>query len=84
MTTTQQRSFVSDAETWEVFVGGITPREFCSRFSSADSAVSDYINNYPFDDEIPSWLRGSLIEYIESAQTEEVNEIDWFKAVDTL
>lgn len=87
MSNTTERAFVSDSETWEVFIGGITPKEFCKGFLNADSAIDDFLNNYPYNEEIPSWLRGSLIECIESAikqekseLTEEFDSIDWFTA----
>lgn len=87
MTTNNERTFVSDSETWNVFIGGITPKQFCEGFANADSAIDDFLTNYPFDDEIPSWLRGSLMEYIESAieqeksgLADEFDRIDWFTA----
>jgi hypothetical protein len=77
-----ERAFVSDSESWDVFVGGLTPKEFCKGYASADAAISDYLLNYPFDEPAPSWLRGSLMEYIDRAlliDREEMNGIDWFQ-----
>lgn len=74
---TDERKYVSDSETWEVFIGGLTPQEFCQGFISMDAAINYYLANYPFDDPQPSWLRGSLMAYIDRAKD---NEIDWFQA----
>lgn len=69
-----ERKYISDAETWNIYVGNITPKEFMGGYDNPIDAVQNYINkDYPFGDDKPSWLRGSLVSYIES------NEIDWFE-----
>ena len=61
------RSFVSDVESWEVFVGQLSPEEFVQGYESPEAAVDDYLQpeKYPFEEK-PDWLRDSLISYIKS------------------
>lgn len=70
MTNQTDREFISHPESWNVFVGGITPQEFCKGFESAESAVDDFLNNFPFDEKIPAWLRTSLLDYIEKTNND--------------
>jgi len=66
-----EREFVSDAESYAVFVGDIAPQEFVRDYEDfecpIDEAVKDFLRNFPFDEPIPSWLEDSLYSYVESA-----------------
>ncbi len=75
---TTERAYISDSEAYDVFVGGITPQEFMQTFTpvyiSAQEAVSEFIENACFDQEVPSWLESALTRYIEKAIEEEQYE----------
>lgn len=67
----EERKFTSDAESWEIFIGGISPKEFVRGYKNAEEAVDDFLANYPFDDEpAPTWLRGSLLSYLDDRETD--------------
>lgn len=65
-TTSTTRRFICDLESYEVFIGGLTPQEFVKGYESASSAVKDFLDNFPYEEEIPNWLQASLIRYVES------------------
>ena len=72
MTTQTERTYISDSESYDVFVGNITPQEFVKGFEEfecpVDEAIKDFIRNWPYPDETPpSWLEDSLYRYIESS-----------------
>jgi hypothetical protein len=67
---TTERTYISDSEAYDVFVGGTSPEEFISGFISVQAAVTDFIEFTRLDQpyqEIPSWLEGALVRYIEKA-----------------
>jgi hypothetical protein len=61
-------SFVSDSDTYERFVGGMTPDDFVAPFSDIDSAVEalmfEFQNTY--DHEPADWIQPSIVRYVES------------------
>ncbi len=68
---TTERAYKSDAEAYEVFVGGITPQEFVKGYEDfecpVDESVKDFLRNWTHADEAPpSWLEDSLYRYVES------------------
>jgi hypothetical protein len=64
---TTERAYKSDAEAYEVFVGGITPEQFVAGFDSTESAVTDFMENFedPDGEDAPSWLESALLSYLE-------------------
>ncbi len=60
------RTYTSDAEAYEIFVGQITPKEFVKGYEAVDEAVKDFLRNFPYDEPIPEWLENSLYRYVES------------------
>jgi len=67
------RVYVSDSESYEVFIGNLTPQKFIESYSEfedpIDEAVKDFLRNFPYDEPIPDWLEDSLYRYV-SNQTE--------------
>ena len=61
----EERKFVSNSETYEVFCGGVTPQGFVEGYESVESAINDLLENWSYDEPIPSWLSSALTEYIE-------------------
>lgn len=61
-----ERDYSSDSESYEVFVGQITPQDFVKGFENFDDAVKDFLSSFPYDEPIPSWLETSLVTYLES------------------
>jgi hypothetical protein len=65
-----ERQYSTDAEAYEVFVGGITPQEFVKGFDAfecpVDEAVKDFLRNWPYGEPIPEWLESTLCRYVES------------------
>lgn len=65
---TPERVYISDAETWAIFVGNETdPAQFIRPYDVIDfhDAIDNYVADYPWDDEPqPSWLEDSLRDYI--------------------
>lgn len=64
--TVNERAFVSDTESWEVFVGSEPPDD--SLFEEKDHAewVDNFLQkDWPWDEAPPSWLRGSLLNYLD-------------------
>jgi hypothetical protein len=59
-----ERKFVSNSESYEVFVGGITPKEFVQDYETVEDAVDDFLLNWQYDESVPTWLRSSLIQYV--------------------
>jgi hypothetical protein len=75
MTNQTERAFVSDSESWNVFVGGVTVKEFLQG-EEPSVAVENYLQSFPFNNEpIPSWLRRSLLKYIESDRADEAESL---------
>ena len=71
MITQQERTYTSDAEAYEVFVGQITPDEFVAPYYQfecpVDEAIKDFIRQWPYADEAPPyWLEDALYRYVES------------------
>ena len=64
------RTYTSDAEAYEIFVGQITPKEFVKGYENfecpVDEAVKDFLRNFPYDEPIPEWLENSLYRYVDS------------------
>lgn len=70
ITTTTERPYTTDKAAYEIFVGGITPRQFIAPYGEFDDpiseAISDFIQQWPWEDEAPpSWLEDALYHYIE-------------------
>ena len=61
-----ERTYKSDSEAYEVFVGGITPEEFVSGFDSYEAAVADFMAHFedPDGEESPTWLEDALLRYL--------------------
>jgi hypothetical protein len=61
------RQFVSDFESWNVFIGAITPKQFIEGYEAfqnpLDKALEDFIKDFPFNEPIPEWLEDSLRRY---------------------
>lgn len=69
----KENGFVSDSDSYERFVGGITPREFVEDFDSIEDAVNHLIEqDWVHEEPAPTWLRASLINYV-SSELEETN-----------
>lgn len=64
----KQRPYNSDAETWNVFVGSITPQEFLDPYIGSDdpinAAIHSLMSSWGWYEEPPSWLEASLTRYI--------------------
>ena len=71
-TTTTERPYTTDKAAYEIFVGGITPRQFIAPYGEFDDpiseAISDFIQQWPWEDEAPpSWLASALYRYVEDS-----------------
>lgn len=64
----KQRPYNSDAETWNVFVGSITPQEFLDPYIGSDDptshAIRSLMRTWIWDEEPPKWLESILRRYI--------------------
>jgi len=64
-TADKEREFASDELSWEIYVGGITPEEFCMGHESIESAVSCYLSkSWQWYEPEPDWLWSSLVIYL--------------------
>jgi hypothetical protein len=65
-----ERQYSTDAEAYEVFVGGITPQEFVKGFDAfecpVDEAVKDFLRSFPYEEAIPDWLEDALCRYVQA------------------
>jgi hypothetical protein len=65
---TAERKFTNDYDVWEIFVGGMTPKQFIAPYGGdVETAISEFITqDWPWDDEAPpTWLEESLRRSIE-------------------
>ena len=70
--TPTERSYTSDSDAYEIFVGALSPQEFIKGYEEfecpADEAVKDFLRTWPYEDEAPpSWLEDALLGYVQSA-----------------
>ena len=63
---TTERAFTSDSESWDIFVGGITPEDFIDGFQSPESAVRGMLEAWQYEEHAPTWLKESLLRYIQT------------------
>jgi hypothetical protein len=55
-----------DNEIYQIYIGGIDPRDFVGNCETTEQAVSDFIDNWPWGGEpIPSGLADTLVRYID-------------------
>lgn len=66
-----ERAYTSDRKAYEVFVGQITPQEFVAPFGNINKAISNLIENWPYDEPVPSWLEAALFRYVEDRLDEQ-------------
>jgi phage-related minor tail protein len=56
---TTERIYTTDLDAYQIYVGGITPKEFVATYGgNVEQAISEFLEgDWPWDDEIPpSWL----------------------------
>lgn len=70
MTNQLERKYVSDFESYAVFVGQITPQEFVAPFDGDLSRAIDNLETGVYDEPIPSWLKGAITRYVEEKLAE--------------
>ena len=70
--TPTERSYTSDSDAYEIFVGALSPQEFVTGYEEfecpAEEAVKDFLRTWPYEDESPpSWLEDALLGYVQTA-----------------
>jgi hypothetical protein len=61
----EEREYTDDQDAYETFVGNITPQEFVKPFGSINAAIDNLIDNWVWNEPVPSWLKKALFCYIE-------------------